>query len=73
MNRATLEEARAAKAAVRLLLGGIQGLCGLGITSVDGGYAVKVILGRGAPRDAIPDDVDGVPVIVDVVGELTPL
>lgn len=74
MNGATLEQARAAKNALRaLLLGKLDGLRGLGIAFVDGGYGVKVLVDR-RPRDgAIPDDVDGVPVIVDVVGEVAPL
>lgn len=73
MNRATLDEAHTAKAALRLLLGRMHGLRGLGITREDGGYAVKVIVDREAPRDLIPGDVDGVPVVVDVAGEITPL
>jgi hypothetical protein len=73
MNEATLDEAQAAKAILRERLRGMPGLRGLGITTVDGGYAVKVLVARGALSDAIPDDVDGVPVVVDVVGELTPL
>jgi hypothetical protein len=74
MSAATLEEARAAKAELRArLVGKLPGLRGLGITFVDGGYGVKVLVDRRPADGAIPDDVDGVPVIVDVVGELTPL
>lgn len=74
MKRATRQEARAAKIVLRALLSGLPELRGLGVAFLDGGgHAVKVLLQRRPAGIEIPDDVDGVPVLVDVVGELTPL
>lgn len=69
----TIEEARAAKAKLRGLLAGMPELRGIGIAKIAGGYAVKVNLSRPPAPNTIPDDVDGTPVIVDVVEEIHPL
>lgn len=71
MTPATLERARAAKAKTRELLAGFASVRGIGIAMLDGGYGVKVNLLEAFPPGVIPDDVDGVPVIVDVVGEIS--
>ena len=72
MNTTTLERARAAKPRVQDLLRGVAQTAGVGITRMDGGYAVKVNLSR--PADAgvsLPDQVDGVPICFEVVGAVT--
>ncbi|HYC92745.1 MAG TPA: hypothetical protein VEO54_26285 [Thermoanaerobaculia bacterium] len=74
MSGPTLEQARAAKNELRLrLLGRLAGLRGLGIVAAGEGYGVKVLVDRRPAAGDIPDDVDGVPVFVDVAGQVTPL
>ncbi len=69
---ATLEAARAAKRKTLTALGNCAELNGVGITRVEDGYAVKVNLAAevtaGGP---IPEEVDGVPVVVEVVGRIS--
>ncbi|MBC7290674.1 MAG: hypothetical protein H5T83_04960 [Actinotalea sp.] len=67
---ADLEQARAAKARLRTELAGHHGLRGIGLVRVRHGYAVRVSLATAADDD-LPPDVDGVPVRVAVVGEVT--
>jgi hypothetical protein len=69
----TLEAARAAKEKVRELIAGVEGVRGLGLTSVGSRYAVKVNLSAQLENLSLPDDVDGVPVVIDVVGAIKPL
>jgi hypothetical protein len=66
-----LEAARAAKEKLKRLVAGVSGVCGVGITATGTAYAVKVNLSR-EPEDpaVIPPDVDGVPVVRQVVGEV---
>ena len=68
---ASLEAARAAKEQLDSALGGHPAVNGLGITRVDGGFAVKVNLREAADDLAVPSEVDGVTVQVDVVGRIT--
>ncbi len=68
MTPATLDQARAAKNKLLEQLRHRVDLRGVGIAVVDGGYGVKVNFARRPPRGLVPDDVDGVPVIVDIVG-----
>ena len=67
----TLEEARAAKRCVIEVFGKLAAVVGVGITRVGGGYGVKVNL-REEPGAGVnlPQDVDGVPVLVEVVGRV---
>ena len=68
-----LDEARAAKERARSLLGGKASVVGIGLTRVGDGYGVKVNLG--APPAAgtdLPESIDGVPVLVEVVGPIRP-
>jgi hypothetical protein len=69
---ATLADARRAKERLSSRIGRHPAVNGLGITRVDGGFAVKVNL-RHAPGDALalPKEIDGVRVHVDVVGPIT--
>jgi len=66
-----LERARAAKRRLRELLPGSLQVNGIGITQVGEDYAVKLNLAA-APADDVdlPRAVDGVPVIVEVVGKI---
>ena len=71
MNPHTVEEARAAKKRAMDVFKGLGTVVGVGITKIDGGYAVKVNL-REKPkaRAAMPETIDGVPVRVEVVGAI---
>lgn len=66
----TIDEARAAKAAAEKAFAHL-GVAGVGVTRIGDGYGVKVNL-REAPHAAttLPDEIDGVPVRVDVVGRI---
>lgn len=65
-------EARRAKQKVKALLAGVAGVRGVGITMVRGAYAVKVNLQREPDDPAVlPREVDGVPVVYDVVGDMS--
>ena len=66
-----LARARAAKEKVKEIAAAIGAVNGIGIAKVAGKYAVKVNLARAtAEAEAIPAEVDGVPVIVEVVGRI---
>jgi hypothetical protein len=67
-----MEQAKAAKAKVVAQLAGVPEVNGIGIAILEGGYGVKVNL-RSETSASIPEEVDGVPVIVDVIGEVEPL
>jgi len=69
----TLEVARAAKEKVRELIAGFDEVRGLGLTSVGSRYAVKVNLSEQPENLSLPDDIDGVPVVIDVVGAIKPV
>lgn len=71
MPGATLERARAAKATLRAQLAGLSELRGIGIAFLPEGCGVKVMLDRLPDGVAIPEEVDGVPVMVEIVDELT--
>ena len=75
MTGASIERARAAKAAIAELLDEEADVCGIGIAAVDGGYCVKVNVAGAAAAAAlrVPDEVDGVPVVVVVISEILPL
>ena len=63
--------ARAAKEKVKEIVAAIAAVNGIGITKVAGKYAVKVNLARETKETAaIPREVDGVPVVVEVVGRI---
>jgi hypothetical protein len=70
MGQVSLERARQAKAEVLRRFGDMAGLVGVGITKIGGEYAVKVNLARRSTRaKSLPDDIDGVAVQVEVVGQ----
>ena len=70
---ADLEKARAAKALAVSRLGSLAQVNGVGITRVGQGYGVKINLSEQLhPGTEIPEDIDGVPVVVELVGRITP-
>ena len=73
MNGATLEQAQAAKVKLAAALVGRPELRRIGIAVLDCGYGVKVNF-TPLPADfAVPSDVDGVPVIINIVGTIRAL
>lgn len=73
MDPVTLERAQAAKKTVGKLLERAGVEAAVGITRVNGLYAVKVnVSERSTPTPRIPNMVDGVPVKVEVVGVIRP-
>lgn len=70
MNAATLAQADRARCKLRKRLSRVTGIQGIGIAVLEDGYGVKVNVRDHTPSE-VPDDVDGVPVIVDVVGAIS--
>ena len=71
MDGATIEQARAAKISLRAQLTGLRELRGIGVVFLQRGCGVKVLLDRLPPGVAIPQEVDGVPVVIEIVDDLT--
>lgn len=71
MTPATIEQARAAKEKVVAMLAALPELRGIGIALLGVGFGVKVNLDA-AVAD-IPEEVDGVPVVVEVVEDVLPI
>ena len=71
---ATIEAAREAKKkfSEQFDESNLPELKGLGIASLEGGFGVKVNL-ESATTQELPSEIDGVPVIVNIVGKITPL
>ncbi len=71
MNETTLAQARAAKVKVLAAFRDDRSVVGVGITRIGEGYGVKLNLeSPPAPEAVLPDEVDGVPVRVEVVGSI---
>jgi hypothetical protein len=68
---ATLERARAAKQMLRERLADLSELRGIGIAVLDGGYGVKVNL-LCQTETLIPAEINGVPIVIEVVGRIVP-
>ncbi len=68
---ATFEEAERAQAKAIELLAGNPAVNGIGIAVLDCGYGVKVNLRFADAHAAIPEEIDGVCVIVDVIGGIS--
>ena len=67
----TLEAARAAKAQALRVFAPLAKVVGVGITRIGGGYGLKVNLQQQpASGVALPSEVDGVPVRIEVVGPI---
>jgi hypothetical protein len=67
----SIEEARKAKEKTKELLSQSSAVVGIGIIRVADGYGVKVNLETEAPGDLkLPASIDGVPIVVDVIGKI---
>ncbi len=68
----SIDEARSAKHKVSGMLAGVRQVNGIGITRIGDSYAVKVNL-AGQPDEPfqLPSEVDGVPVLVEVIGTIS--
>jgi hypothetical protein len=67
---ASIEQARAAKAKLTEQLAGHPIVAGVGLARAEEGWRIKINVTRGGPEPAVPDQVDGVPVTVEVVGRI---
>jgi hypothetical protein len=65
----TLQQARAAKAKALEVLAALP-LTGVGITRVGEGYGLKVNLSKSVDASSVPGQVDGVPIKLEIVGEI---
>ena len=72
LNHSSIEAARTAKEAFKAAFGATEGLVGVGLTRKDSGYAVKVNM-QCRTSAKLPKVVEGVPVVVEVVGVVRPL
>ncbi|HEX9093050.1 MAG TPA: hypothetical protein VF902_03620 [Coriobacteriia bacterium] len=73
MPEVTLHRAQAAKAAALRRFKGVGEIVGVGITRVEGQYAVKINLSGPPPADVkFPPDINGVAVCVEVAGRIHP-
>ena len=71
MAHITLDKARAAKKVAQARLEAAGQPAAVGITRVDGDYAVKINLATGYDGETgVPARIDGVPVQVEVVGTI---
>lgn len=72
LENSSLEAARAAKAQAREIFAALAPVNGVGITRIGAGYGIKINL-RQAPGAgvALPENINGVPVRVEVVGAIT--
>ncbi len=69
----TLHQAQAAKAAVLRRFKGVEEIVAVGITRVEGQYAVKIDLSAPPPEHVtIPPDIEGVALRVVVTGRIRP-
>lgn len=68
---ATLDDARSVKGEARRQVSAAADVVGVGLTKAKkgGGYAVKVNVKK-APDAPVPEMVDGVPIVVEVVGTI---
>jgi hypothetical protein len=67
---ANLEAAQAASRALACRLGDDRRVNGVGIAGSRPNFAVRVNLVDGADRPDLPDEIEGVPVEVKVVGQI---
>jgi hypothetical protein len=64
--------ARAAKTALAARLSADPGVVGVGLARGEHGYVVKVDLSDAVAAGRVPGDVDGVPVVTEVIGVVRP-
>ena len=65
--------ARAAKSSLAARLSAEPGVVGVGLARGHSGYVVKVDLADAGAASRVPGDVDGVPVVTEVIGVVRPL
>jgi hypothetical protein len=65
--------ARAAKSALAARLSADPGVVGVGLARGESGYVVKVDLVDAGAAGRVPGDVDGVPVVTEVIGVVRPI
>lgn len=71
-NTTTLAKARAAKRKVAKMVEGDPSVSGIGIAKIDGGYGVKLdVTERMLLSAKLPAEIDGVPLRVETVGQIT--
>jgi len=68
----SLDHVRAAKKTLQQRLRQVPTVNGVGITKVDGSYALKVNLTDGTRQAQVPSEINGVAVHSEVVGPLRP-
>jgi hypothetical protein len=71
MNGATYEEAEAAKELLAAEVANLPELRGIGIAVLDAGYGVRLNLSGPIDR-TVPTEINGVPVIVRIIGTIRP-
>ena len=69
----TRADARAAKSVLAESLGGDPGIVGIGLARRQSDYVLKVNLADAAAARRVPEDVDGVRVVTEVVGTIRAL
>jgi hypothetical protein len=67
---ASLEQARAAKTKLSEHLEAHEAVRGIGVARLEDGYGVKVNLACPVEDVVFPDELDGVKVVVEVVGQV---
>lgn len=73
MNTSTsLTQARLAKSKATEMLSHVDGIVGIGLTQQGEYYAVKINLDRALPPGTVPEQIDGIAVLVEVVGSIRP-
>ncbi len=70
---ATIEQARSAKDQARRELAQLPGVVGIGLMRHGAGYAVKVNCAEAMAAQALPEQLSGVPLVIEVVGTIKPL
>lgn len=73
MIAATLEQVRKAQPKLADLLHDVAEIHGIGIAKLGDGYALRVNLAIETTATTIPPEIDGVPIIVEIVGPIKPL
>lgn len=67
----SLDKARAAQRKAQTRFAGVSEVNGVGITRIGAGFGLKVNLtSRPAPETQLPDQIDDVPITVEVVGPI---
>jgi hypothetical protein len=65
--------ASAAKSVLAARLAAVPGVVGVGLAREARDYVVKVDLADAAAAERVPGNVDGVPVVTEVIGAVRPL